>query len=326
MACSLPEIGSVTGRNVKPLKAFANCRGILSYRIWKRLMRSLAETIAAVGKPMFLRSVGEVSSPKAMVARFCHNGGDFDIAASDIVRVAINLQDGVPVRYKTGNAPLRSYIAAVGNVSVVPAHQRTQIAVRGKADFLQLFLRESFLDAAVEGQFSCQALFNSHDSELQAAAMQILVAATRGEPDDSLLLESGIHRIAGRLLDPTNHGPIQPTRGGLARAAHRRVNDMITAALDDKSVASPTLDQLADAACLSVNHFIRAFHQQTGVTPHRHVVLRRLERGITLLKKPGKSVAEVADGVGFATPAHFVATFRRTMGVTPGAFQTALLS
>jgi AraC family transcriptional regulator len=90
--------------------------------------------------------------------------------------------------------------------------------------------------------------------------------------------------------------------------------------------ASPKLDQLADAACLSVNHFIRAFHQHTGVTPHRHVVLRRLERGITLLKKPGKSVAEVADGVGFATPAHFVATFRRTMGVTPGAFQTALLS
>jgi len=289
-------------------------------------LKPLAETIAAVGKPIFLHSVGEQSSPKAMVARFSHNGGDFDIAASDIVRVAINLQDGVPFRQKTGNAPPRSHIAAVGNVSVVPAHQHTHISVRGKADFLQLFLRESFLDATVEGQFSCQALFNSHDSELQAAAMQIFVAATRGEPDDPLLLELGIDRIAARLLDRTSHGPIQPTRGGLARAAHRRVNDMITAALDDKSVASPTLDQLADAACLSVNHFIRAFHEQNGVTPHRYVVLRRLERGITLLKKPGKSVAEVADGVGFATSAHFVATFRRTMGVTPGAFQTALLS
>jgi AraC family transcriptional regulator len=288
-------------------------------------VKPLAEAIAAVGKPLLLHSVGEESAPKAMVARFCHNGGDFDIAASDIVRVTINLQGGVPVRYKTDNVPPCSHTAAIGNVSVVPARQRTQIAVRGRADVLQLYLRESFLDAAIEGQFSCQALFNSNDSELRAAAMQIFVAATRGEPDDSLLLESGIHRIATHLLDRAGHGPIQPAEGGLARAAHRRVNDMITAALDDKS-ASPTLDQLADAACLSVNHFIRAFHQQTGVTPHRHVVLRRLERGITLLKKPGKSVAEVADGVGFATPAHFVATFRRTMGVTPGAFQTALLS
>jgi AraC family transcriptional regulator len=289
-------------------------------------MRSLVETIAAVGKPTLSHSVGKKSAPKATVARFCHNGGDFDIAGSDVVRVAINLQDGVRVRQKTGDAPRRSYIAGAGNISVVPAHQRMQISVRGKADFLQLFLRESFLNAAVEGQFSCQALFNSHDRELQAAAMQIFVAATRGEPDDSLLLELGIHRIAARLLDRTSHEPIQPTQGGLARAAHRRVNDMIIAALDDKFVASPTLDQLADAARLSVNHFIRAFHQQTGVTPHRHVVLRRLERGITLLKKPGMSVAEVADGVGFATPAHFVATFRRTMGVTPGAFQAALLS
>jgi AraC family transcriptional regulator len=100
---------------------------------------------------------------------------------------------------------------------------------------------------------------------------------------------------------------------------------MITAALDDTTAPSPTLGQLAGAACLSVNHFIRAFHQQTGMTPHRHVVLRRLERGIALLKKPDMSVAEVADGVGFATPAHFVATFRRTLGVTPGAFQAALL-
>ena len=165
-----------------------------------------------------------------------------------------------------------------------------------------------------------------HDGVGMSLYAKIFVAATRGEPDDPLLLELGIYRIAARLLDRARHGPIQPAQGGLARAAHRRVNDMITAALDDKSVASPTLDQLADAACLSVNHFIRAFHQQTGVTPHRHVVLRRLERGITLLKKPGKSVAEVADGVGFATPAHFVATFRRTMGVTPGAFQSALLT
>jgi AraC family transcriptional regulator len=100
---------------------------------------------------------------------------------------------------------------------------------------------------------------------------------------------------------------------------------MIIAALDNTMAPSPTLGQLAGAACLSVNHFIQAFRQQTGVTPHGHVVLRRLERGISLLKRPDKSVAEVADDVGFATPAHFVATFRRTMGVTPGAFQTALL-
>jgi AraC family transcriptional regulator len=287
-------------------------------------MKPVAETIAALGAPVFMHTVGDGSSPSAVIARWRHSGAEFDISAWDTVRIAISLQSGAHVRMQMDKAASRANIRA-GSVSVLPAHQRTKVAIHGEADTLQIFLRETFLDAAVEGQFACLALFNSHDSELQAAAMQLFVAATRGDPDDPLLLESAVHRIAARLLYHSRHKPLGPTRGGLARAAHRRVDDMIIAALDNGTSPSPTLGQLAGAAGLSVNHFIRAFRQQTGVTPHRHVVLRRLERGIALLKKRGKSVAEVADGAGFATPAHFVATFRRTMGVTPGAFQAALL-
>jgi AraC family transcriptional regulator len=287
-------------------------------------MKPLAETIAAVGPPVFMHTVGEASWPSAVIARWRHGDAKFDIGASDTVRIVISLQDGQYVRQQIGNIKSSANIK-VGSVSVIPAYKRTKVALQGEADILQIFLRETFLDAVVEGQFACLALFNSHDSELQAAAMQLFVASTREDPDNSLLLESGIHRIAARLFDHGDHRPPWPANGGLARAAHRRVDDMITAALDDIAVPSPTLGQLADVASLSVNHFIRAFRQRTGVTPHRHVVLRRLERGIALLKKPGMSVAEVADGTGFATPAHFVATFRRTMGVTPGAFQAALL-
>jgi AraC family transcriptional regulator len=286
-------------------------------------MKPVAETIAALGAPVFMHAVGERASPSVVVARWRHSGAEINIGASDVVRVAVSLQDGQNVRLQTGNVASRANVK-VGGVGVMPAHQRTQIAIQGEADILQIFLRETVLDAAVDGRFACLASFNSHDSELQAAAMQLFVAAARGDPDDSLLLESGVHRIAARLLDHRERQVPQPARGGLGGAARRRVDDMITAALEDTAAPTPTLGQLANAANLSINHFIRAFRQQTGVTPHRQVVLRRLERGITLLKKPGMSVAEVADNVGFATPAHFVATFRRTMGVTPGAFRTAL--
>jgi AraC family transcriptional regulator len=286
-------------------------------------MKPVAETIAALGAPVFMHAVGERASPSVVVARWRHSGAEVDIGSCDVVRVAVSLQDGQNVRLQTGNVALRANVK-VGGVGVMPAHQRTQIAIQGEADILQIFLRETVLDAAVDGKFACLASLNSHDSELQAAAMQLFVAASRGDPDDSLLLESGVHRIAARLLDHRERQVPQPARGGLGGAARRRVDDMITAALEDTAAPTPTLGQLANAASLSINHFIRAFRQQTGMTPHRQVVLRRLERGITLLKKPGISVAEVADNVGFATPAHFVATFRRTMGVTPGAFRTAL--
>jgi AraC family transcriptional regulator len=278
---------------------------------------------AAVGPPVFLRTVGDLSAPDAMIARWRHNGAEVDIDPSDVIQVAVNLQDGVPVRHRTGDAA-GAYVAAVGSVTVLPAHTRTKIAIRGPADVLQVFLRESFLKAAAGGQFDCMALFNSHDGELRAAAMQLAVAATRGDPDDLLLLEAGVHRIAARLRNLGAHQASGRAHGGLTRAARRRVDDLIIASVDDTTALSPTLDQLASAASLSVNHFIRAFRQETGVTPHRYVVLRRLERGIALLKKPSRSVAEVADDIGFCTPAHFVATFRRTMGVTPGAFQAAV--
>jgi AraC family transcriptional regulator len=288
-------------------------------------MRALADTIASVGAPVFMQSVGAQSSPSAVVARFRYGGGRVDIGASDVVQVTFNLQDGVPVRRQTGNAPSRAWVTALGSVSMIPAHQRTQIEIQGQADNLQIFLPTTFLEHAVEGDFSCSAFFNLHDSELKAAAMQVFVAATRGEPDDALLLESGIRRLGVGLLRKGWRKVPETAQGGLARAARRRVDDLVRASLVDATVPPPMLAQLASAACLSVNHFIRAFHQQTGVTPHRYVVLRRIEHSIALLKRPGKSVAEVADDVGFATPAHFIATFRRTMGVTPGAFRAAIL-
>jgi AraC family transcriptional regulator len=287
-------------------------------------MKAVAETIAALGVPILLQAMGDGPSPIAMIARWRHGNAEVDVAASDTVRVVLSLQDGQQVENRLGEATSSARIRA-GSVSVTPAREHTHVTIEGEADILQIFVRETFLEAAADEHFVCPALFDLHDSELQAAAMQLLVATVRGGPDDSLLLETGIHRIAARLLHHADHQTPGTVRGGLARAACRRVDDMIAASLENRTVRSPTLAELAGAANLSVNHFIRAFRQQKGMTPHRYVVRRRFERAMTLLKRPGKSVAEVADETGFANSAHFVAMFRRTVGVTPGALRAALL-
>src|ERR1700683_1415808 len=118
-------------------------------------MTPVADTIAAVGLPVFLQSMGEQSSPSAVVARFRHGGGKFDIRPSDIVQVTFNLQDGVPIRRQTESAPSHACVAPVGSVSMIPAHQRTKMEIQGQADILQIFLRETFLENAVDGEFSC---------------------------------------------------------------------------------------------------------------------------------------------------------------------------
>src|ERR1700736_3500417 len=117
-------------------------------------MTPVADTIAAVGLPVFMQSVGEQSSPSAVVARFRHGGGKFDIRPSDIVQVSLNLQEGVPLRYQTGSAASHAHVAAVGNVSMTPAHQRTQIEIQGQADVVTIYIRETFLEHVVDGEFS----------------------------------------------------------------------------------------------------------------------------------------------------------------------------
>jgi hypothetical protein len=106
---------------------------------------------AAVGPPVFLQTLGDLSAPDAMIARWRHNGAELDIDESDIIRVTVNLQDGVSVRHQTGDAASGAYVAAVGSVTVLPAHTRTKIAIRGPADVLEIYLRESFLKDAAGG-------------------------------------------------------------------------------------------------------------------------------------------------------------------------------
>jgi len=57
---------------------------------------------------------------------------------------------------------------------------------------------------------------------------------------------------------------------------------------------SPTLEQMAATAHLSVYHFARRFKVATGLPPHQYVIMRRVERAKRLLQGGDLSLAEVA--------------------------------
>jgi len=83
-----------------------------------------------------------------------------------------------------------------------------------------------------------------------------------------------------------------------------------------------TLDAMAAAACLSKFHFVRAFAQQIGISPHAFVVQVRLRAAVAALKS-GAAAGDVAASSGFADQAHFCRAFKRTLGVTPMAYARA---
>jgi AraC family transcriptional regulator len=60
-----------------------------------------------------------------------------------------------------------------------------------------------------------------------------------------------------------------------------------------------------------------------GQTPHAHILTRRIEISLELLLKDDAHVDTIADALGFSSPSHFIMSFRRRVGVTPGALRDA---
>jgi AraC-like DNA-binding protein len=98
----------------------------------------------------------------------------------------------------------------------------------------------------------------------------------------------------------------------LARA-HDRLMTEFAAPLD--------LAALARTAAMAPHHFLRRFTDVFGMTPHRALTARRIERAKRLLSTTDTSIAEIAALVGFASAAGFSTRFRRDTGATPRAFR-----
>jgi AraC family transcriptional regulator len=71
------------------------------------------------------------------------------------------------------------------------------------------------------------------------------------------------------------------------------------------------------------SHLTRLFKKATGLTPHRYLIMIRVDRARRLLLSTDESIAEVAAHVGFADQSHLNRHFKRIVGITPGAFVLA---
>jgi len=84
-----------------------------------------------------------------------------------------------------------------------------------------------------------------------------------------------------------------------------------------------TVSDLARAAGLSRAHFSREFRRAFGVTPHRYLLTRRLERAAALLRNTDRDVTEICFAVGLSSVGSFTTTFHRVFGATPSAYRAS---
>ncbi|MFD1557511.1 helix-turn-helix domain-containing protein [Paraburkholderia silviterrae] len=111
----------------------------------------------------------------------------------------------------------------------------------------------------------------------------------------------------------------EPARGVLAPWQLRRAREYMLEHVGD----DVGLDAIASQCGLSVNHFVRAFRESTGTTPHRWLMAQRLNLAMRLMRNPQMTLAEVAGASGFADQSHLTRVFAARIGIPPGQWRRA---
>jgi AraC family transcriptional regulator len=109
-------------------------------------------------------------------------------------------------------------------------------------------------------------------------------------------------------------------RGGLAHSQRQAVLEHI----EEHLVHEISLSMLARVAQLSPYHFLRAFKESFGVTPHRYLVQKRIERAKELIADHNLSLLQIAIELGFAEASSFSLAFRKMAHMTPSAYRRSL--
>ncbi|MBB5293578.1 AraC family transcriptional regulator [Deinococcus metallilatus] len=130
---------------------------------------------------------------------------------------------------------------------------------------------------------------------------------------ESLLVSTFAHLLLQLAVPAARPLSLRPEKGGILRA-----RDLLEADLS----ASPSLEVLAGVANLSPTHFLRAFRETCGLTPHAYLVQRRVQQAARLLEG-GERPGQVAQSVGFVDQSHLNRHFKRLLGVTPAHYRRA---
>jgi AraC family transcriptional regulator len=128
-----------------------------------------------------------------------------------------------------------------------------------------------------------------------------------------LIDEVSVLLISHLIHNYSDVSPIGRSRGGLASWQERIAKEILFARIRNP----PTVDELGQACGVSARHFIRAFRQSTGRTPHQWLMHERALSAKNLLEHSDRTLAEISAACGYADQSHLCRAFQRCFGHSP---------
>lgn len=215
-----------------------------------------------------------------------------------------------------------------GCVTFLPAgrYERWQLDAPGEVAHLHLYIAPEVLQR-VAGDADPSARFTPlmdlrdpwFDGFFRLLGAEYEACQAAGRPESLDLVDRTRELLLRRLVALRPAPAVTESRRAVPLRPHllRAVLHHVEAHLGERL----SLETLAGIASMSVDHFVRAFQQATGSTPHRWIVERRLDTACSRLADSSDRIEQIAHACGFAGAAHFTASFRRHRGMTPSAYR-----
>jgi len=204
------------------------------------------------------------------------------------------------------------------DVFLFPRHR--QMWLRSiKSNVMTVVISDEALATVGKGADSSKIHCAKYLRDDRISALMVAVNADRlvGFPSGKLFLDSIELALAAALVERHTMQTAVSRGAGLTPMRLRRVLELVEANLQHDL----SLQEMADAAGLSVWHFSQLFRKSMSTTPHQFLMRQRVERAKDMLRDPSVKVADVAFACGFKTQQHLARAFRNAFDVSPTEYQ-----
>ena len=242
------------------------------------------------------------------------------VVEAPVPEYALNLLlDTAPLLRVGFNRPPRWLAVSPGAMVFTPPDTSCEFIGESAAHVLAVAIPKSHVEAfALEtgARIDLREEQAFRDPRLVEQLVRLWHELAADTPDPGLLADHVMRAVLDALARRAGAAPRLSARAMRERLTHRtvrRLRDYVEESLaDDLDVTA-----MAEVAGASPAHFARAFAATVGMTPFRYVMTRRLARARHLLERTRRPANAIAMEVGFKTPSHFAARFRREFGTPP---------
>ncbi len=160
-----------------------------------------------------------------------------------------------------------------------------------------------------------------NDTDTTGLIDKLIRICTSSELTKNIYADLSIKELLIRILQ-SQHLQLQ------SEGAHNDSNSsrfrFVLQYIHDHLTERIAVDTLSKKAYLSRNIFFRWFREQFGITPLEYITRERIRLARQLLADENSTVSQVSLQCGFSDVNYFVRTFKRSEGLTPGAYKEML--